>query len=105
MPQAAKPQKLDKLHHVAVAVSNIQEALNWYTKQFHCRVKYQDDTWAIVEFANISLALVLPEQHPPHFAVLGDPSQYGQPKTHRDGTRSVYVKDPSGNNVEILALE
>ena len=68
-------------------------------------VKYQDETWALLEFANIRVAFVLPEQHPPHFAVLGDPAAYGQPKTHRDGTRSVYLQDPSGNNVEILALK
>jgi catechol 2,3-dioxygenase-like lactoylglutathione lyase family enzyme len=97
-------QKLDTLHHVAITVSDIQKTLDWYTKRFHCTVKYQDETWALVQFANISLALVSAEQHPPHFAIIGDPSDYGQPRKHRDGTRSVYVKDPAGNNVEILAL-
>jgi catechol 2,3-dioxygenase-like lactoylglutathione lyase family enzyme len=100
----AKPQ-LDTIDHVAVSVTNVQETVAWYTKNFDCTVKYQDETWALVEFANIRVAFVLPEQHPPHFALLGDPAQYGEPKTHRDGTRSVYVKDPSGNNVEILALK
>jgi catechol 2,3-dioxygenase-like lactoylglutathione lyase family enzyme len=100
----SKPQ-LDTIDHVAVSVTNVQETVTWYTKNFDCTVKYQDETWALVEFANIRLAFVLPEQHPPHFALLGDPAQYGEPKTHRDGTRSVYVKDPSGNNIEILALK
>jgi hypothetical protein len=53
----------------------------------------------------VSLAFVLPKQHPPHIAVLGDPDSYGKPEKHRHGTRSVYVKDPAGNNVAILALE
>ncbi|MGB8323253.1 MAG: VOC family protein [Candidatus Acidiferrum sp.] len=97
--------KLDTMHHVAVAVSNVKETVDWYTKHFDCNVGYQDESWALVEFANIRLAFVLAEQHPPHFALLGDPAAYGEPKKHRDGTRSVYLKDPSGNNIEILALE
>jgi catechol 2,3-dioxygenase-like lactoylglutathione lyase family enzyme len=96
---------LDTMHHVAIAVSNVKDTVAWYTKHFGCKVGYQDETWALVEFANIRLAFVLPEQHPPHFAVLGDPEKFGQPKKHRDGTRSVYLKDPAGNNIEILALD
>jgi catechol 2,3-dioxygenase-like lactoylglutathione lyase family enzyme len=97
--------KLDTMHHVAVAVSNVKETVDWYTNRFDCKVGYQDESWALVEFANIRLAFVLSEQHPPHFALLGDPAAHGEPKKHRDGTRSVYLKDPSGNNIEILALE
>lgn len=95
--------KLDTMDHVAVAVSNVKETVDWYTKRFDCKVGYQDESWALLEFANIRLAFVLSEQHPAHFALLGDPAAYGEPKTHRDGTRSVYLKDPSGNNIEILA--
>jgi catechol 2,3-dioxygenase-like lactoylglutathione lyase family enzyme len=105
MAEAQQAPKLDTLHHVAVAVTNLKETVGWYTSQFDCRVTYQDETWAIVQFANVSLAFVIPTQHPPHIALLGDPSAYGTPQKHRDGTRSVYVKDPAGNNVEILALE
>jgi catechol-2,3-dioxygenase len=36
--------------------------------------------------------------------VEGDPTVYGTPTQHRDGTSSVYLKDPDGNNVEILAV-
>ncbi len=104
MADAQTSLKLDTLHHVAVAVQNVKETVDWYTSHFDCKVTYQDDTWALVQFANVSLAFVLPAQHPPHIALLGDPANYGEPKTHRDGTRSVYVKDPAGNNIEILAL-
>jgi catechol 2,3-dioxygenase-like lactoylglutathione lyase family enzyme len=104
-PETKAKLQLDTVDHVAVSVKNVQETVDWYSKNFDCTVKYQDETWALVEFANIRLAFVLPEQHPPHFALLGDPAQYGEPKTHRDGTRSVYVKDPSGNDIEILALK
>lgn len=105
MFETAKTQKLDTLHHVAITVSNVKATVDWYLQKFACKVKYQDETWAILQFANVSLAFVLAEQHPPHFAVIGNPAEFGDPKQHRDGTRSVYVKDPDGNNVEILALQ
>ncbi|HXM95970.1 MAG TPA: VOC family protein [Candidatus Dormibacteraeota bacterium] len=104
-PKSTGTKKLDTMDHVAVPVGDVKRTVEWYTKNFDCKVAYQDETWALVEFANIRLAFVLPAQHPPHFAVLGEPAAYGAPKTHRDGTRSVYLQDPSGNEVEILALK
>ena len=95
---------LDTIDHVAISVSSVKDTVDWYIKHFACKVSYQDETWALVAFANIRLAFVVPEQHPPHFAILGDPARFGEPKKHRDGTRSVYLKDPAGNNIEILAL-
>jgi catechol 2,3-dioxygenase-like lactoylglutathione lyase family enzyme len=105
MSATTEAKQLTTLDHVAVSITNVQDTVDWYRKHFDCTIKYQDESWALLEFANIRVAFVLPEQHPPHFAVLGDPAAYGQPKTHRDGTRSVYVKDPSGNDIEILALK
>lgn len=59
----------------------------------------------MLKFANTSLALVLPEQHPYHFAIITDDlSPYGEAVLHRDGTASVYIKDADGNNVEMLTL-
>jgi catechol 2,3-dioxygenase-like lactoylglutathione lyase family enzyme len=95
---------LDTMDHVAVTVADIDETVDWYRQHFQCKVAYQDETWALVEFANIRLAFVLASQHPDHFAVIGNPSAYGEPKKHRDGTSSVYIQDPNGNNVEILEL-
>ncbi|HVO58454.1 MAG TPA: VOC family protein [Dongiaceae bacterium] len=95
---------LDTLHHAAIRVKDVKETVDWYTQRFRCTVEYQDATWAMLAFANARLAFVLAEQHPPHIAILGDPAAYGEPKQHRDGTSSVYVKDPNGNNLEILAL-
>jgi len=95
---------LDTLDHVAVSVRDVAESVKWYTSRFKCRVIYQDATWALLEFGNVRLAFVIPEQHPPHIAILGDPAAYGEPQTHRDGTSSVYIKDPDGTDVEILAL-
>ena len=97
---------LDALHHVAISVNDIAQAVDWYTKTFQCKVSYQDATWAMLEFANLKLALVLPEQHPPHLAfVHPEAEKFGTLKAHRDGTRSVYVRDPAGNSIEILAQD
>jgi catechol 2,3-dioxygenase-like lactoylglutathione lyase family enzyme len=97
---------LDSIHHVAISVQDIAAAVDWYRQHFHCRVTYQDDTWAMLDFANMKLALVIPSQHPPHLAfVHPQAEQFGALKTHRDGTRSVYVKDPAGNAVEVLAQD
>jgi catechol 2,3-dioxygenase-like lactoylglutathione lyase family enzyme len=95
---------LDTLHHAAIRVKDVKETVEWYTQRFRCAVEYQDATWAMLAFENVRLAFVLPEQHPPHIAILGDPTTFGEPKLHRDGTSSIYVKDPDGNNVEVMAL-
>ncbi len=59
----------------------------------------------MLKFANIHLALVLPNQHPEHFAITReDIVPFGTPFPHRDGTSSVYIHDPDGNHIEMLQL-
>ena len=95
---------LDAIDHLAISVNDIGTAVDWYRKHFKCKVTYQDATWAFLEFGNIKLALVIPEQHPPHIAFVSENAEtYGILKQHRDGTRSLYVDDPAGNSVEIMA--
>jgi catechol 2,3-dioxygenase-like lactoylglutathione lyase family enzyme len=97
-------QDLDAIHHVAISVGNIQEAVDWYTEQFKCRVQYQDDTWAMLLFANIRLALLAEDRHPPHVGLVRpDAEKFGPLRPHRDGTSSIYLRDPAGNAVEVLA--
>lgn len=94
------------IHHVAIPVTDVAEAVAWYTGNFQCRLAYQDATWAFLEFANLRLALVIPSQHPAHIAfVHPEAERFGTLKAHRDGTRSCYVKDPAGNAVELLAQD
>lgn len=94
---------LQSLHHVAISVSDISRAVEWYTHRFTCELVYQDATWALLKFANIHLALVLPEQHPPHIALLDShAADYGPLTLHRDGTRSIYIQDSEGNQIEIM---
>ena len=98
-------EKLDTIHHTAIQVQDIAKSVSWYTENFNCEVDYQDESWAMLEFANTFLALVLPHQHPYHFAITqNDLSIYGIASEHRDGTSSVYIKDADGNNVEMLKL-
>lgn len=95
---------VDKIDHIAISVDDIEKAVTWYRNTFNCEVKYQDETWAFLRFANIDLALVIPGQHPPHLAfVREDAEKFGTLETHRDGTKSCYVKDPAGNSVEVMA--
>ena len=97
---------LNTIDHVAIPVADVATSVAWYRERFQCEVKYQDDTWALLAFANIRLALVIPAQHPAHLGfVAPDAEKFGALKTHRDGTRSCYVSDPSGNSIEMLAAD
>ena len=96
---------MEGLHHIALTVSDIGAAVDWYRTEFDAELAYQDETWALLKFANIGLALVLPEQHPSHIAVVRDDAEkYGPLTPHRDGTASAYVQDPWGNTIEIMCL-
>jgi catechol 2,3-dioxygenase-like lactoylglutathione lyase family enzyme len=94
---------MTRIHHVAIPVNDVASAVSWYRGAFNCSVSYQDSSWAMLDFDNLSLALVSQGQHPAHIAVT-DPraERFGTLVAHRDGTRSVYVRDNSGNAVEIL---
>lgn len=97
------PSKLDTIHHVAIPVPNVAQAVEWYTSRFNCCVDYIDDTWALLAFSNTKLALVLPHEHPSHFALTRpDANKFGDLVTHRDGLHSVYITDAFGNSIEVL---
>jgi catechol 2,3-dioxygenase-like lactoylglutathione lyase family enzyme len=98
--------ELDLIDHIAIPVADVPSAVDWYKREFHCEVTYQDDTWAFLKFGNVKLALVIPSQHPAHIAFASpEAEKFGPLKLHRDGTRSCYVTDPAGNSVEILAAD
>ncbi len=97
---------MDKIHHIAIQVEDVNKAVEWYSRQFDVELAYQDESWALLKFDNISLAIVVPGEHPPHFAVEDDEAEkYGELTPHRDGTASIYINDPFGNAVEILKTE
>ncbi len=92
------------MHHVAIAVDDVEQAVRWYQERFRCKITYQDATWALLQFSNMQLALVIPSQHPPHIAFEHPHAErFGPLHTHRDGTRSTYIADSAGNPVEVMA--
>ena len=93
------------LHHVAIVVKDISTSVTFYTVTFDAKVLYQDKTWALLSLnSRTNIALVLKDQHPPHIAIVTDIATVcaSELKTHRDGIRYKYIKDPSGNVIEIL---
>jgi catechol 2,3-dioxygenase-like lactoylglutathione lyase family enzyme len=97
---------MDRIHHIAIVVPEIEMALDWYQSQFEVKTCYVDDSWALIKFDNIELALVLPGKHPPHIAIeRNDAELHGCLTPHRDGTASVYTNDPWGNVIELLKID
>ncbi len=105
-PPNSEIDKLDSMDHIAIEVNDVNEAAAWYAERFQCRIDYRDETWALLSFANIRLALVTRGQHRPHLGFKrSDAEMFGPLKTHRDGTRYIYLEDPAGNVVEFLAAD
>ena len=102
-------EHLETIDHIAIPVTDIAAAVAFYTARFRVAVDYQDDSWALLRFANTKLALVMPNQHPPHVAVERaniDADAGTQPiAIHRDGTRSLYIEDPWSNVIELLETD
>jgi len=102
-------EHLETIHHIAIPVTDIADAVAFYTARFRVAVDYQDESWALLRFANTKLALVMPDQHPPHVAVeradLETEADTRQIANHRDGTRSLYIEDPWSNVIELLETE
>lgn len=93
-----------KLHHVAINVSNIKKSVEWYVKNMHATIDYEDDTWAMLSFGEVKLALTVASQHPPHIGFeVSSFKDFGEGveiKMHRDGSFYLYLEDPDGNVLE-----
>ena len=94
---------MEKIDHIAIVVTNINHAVNWYTKNRDCEVIYQNESWADLQFENIKLALVLPHEHPAHIAFVDESIENGT--KHRDGSESIYEHDTFGNIIERIKYE
>lgn len=100
-----------EMDHVAVPTTDVPGLADYYVREFGAQILYADDTWAFLRVGQGKLALVRPEQHPPHVALRVDlPTLEAAAKragipidTHRDGTAGIYVTDPAGNVVELIA--
>ncbi|HWP44704.1 MAG TPA: VOC family protein [Blastocatellia bacterium] len=100
------------LDHSAVISRDMDADVEFYLQLgFTVETRYED--WAMLRDARgAGLALLSPAgNHPPHFA-LRAPSRrfieqigerYSRPALeHRDGSISVYIKDPSDNWLEMI---
>ena len=92
-----------KVDHIAIQVDSPRKAVEWYMENFSAELLYVDDTWGFVEFENVKLAFVIKKQHPAHFAFEVKELEGG--KVHRDGSTSVYKRDPWGNIYELVKYE
>ena len=92
-----------KLDHVALQVEDPKEAAFWYQRNFGAIILYADATWSFVQMQNIKIAFVVKEQHPAHIAFEVEEFEEGdRVKKHRDGSESVYKRDPFGNIYELI---
>lgn len=98
------------IDHVAVPSNDVRKSVEWYAGRFGAEVIYEDKTWAFLKMGEVKLAIVSPQQHPPHVAVRVDEQQLHDAARehgveidkHRDGTAGIYLKDPYGNAVELI---
>ena len=91
-----------KIDHIALQVDNIRESVQYYNTMYNSTTIYEDDTWAFLQFDNIKLALVVEDEHPYHIAFVAENIDSDKTVKHRDGSESYYLKDPSGNTIEII---
>jgi catechol 2,3-dioxygenase-like lactoylglutathione lyase family enzyme len=98
------------IDHVAVPSKDIAASVNWYVSRLGASILYRDATWAFLKMGNTKIAIVRPEQHPPHVAVSVTESELEKWATeagmkidlHRDGTKGIYISDPGGNAIELI---
>lgn len=94
---------MDNIDHIGIQTNCIKESVIWYKKMFNCKVLFEDETLALIEFKNTKLALVVPDEHPPHIAVKrNNLEEFGTPVKHRDGSESVYINTPDDNTFELI---
>lgn len=110
--------KLKRLGHVAISVSNIEKAAQFY-QNLGMELVWQDSDWAYLKAGADGLALLSPSypQAGPHFGFIFDDRSemetcYEELKAqnihvtniheHRDGTASFYGKDLDNNWFEYL---
>jgi catechol 2,3-dioxygenase-like lactoylglutathione lyase family enzyme len=94
---------MDSMRYVTVPVTEIKAAIGWYCNRFEVQILHEEKSWAMLRFANVDVALVLPGEHPPLLAIeRPDAEAFGKLQRHRDGTASVCVTDPAGNLIEVM---
>ncbi|MBI1870080.1 MAG: VOC family protein [Chlamydiae bacterium] len=124
-PQSFPP--LLGLRHIALKVKNLKSSEAFYTQVLGFKLEWRPDAHNLYLTSGrdnlalhetVSLGNVSLESPLDHLGLLvKDPEEVDQwsvhlkkmgisltqePKTHRDGARSIYFKDPDGNLIQIL---
>jgi len=99
-----------EMDHVALQTRDVAASVRFYVENFDAEVLYEDATWAFLRMGQGKLALVSPEQHPPHVALRVSEATLAQAAAragkqidkHRDGTIGIYLDDSQGNVIELI---
>jgi catechol 2,3-dioxygenase-like lactoylglutathione lyase family enzyme len=116
------------VRHLALRVRDLKRSLDFYTRIMNMRIEWQpdaDNAYLTSGSDNLALHQTSPPAGPAepagaldHFGFLvATPDEVDgwardleargvelvqQPKTHRDGARSIYFRDPDGNLIQLL---
>ena len=99
-----------KYHHTAVHTTDVKTSVDWYVENLQAKILKQDSDWAMLMIGGMTLALTLPDLHPPHIAFEVDnldkfPCYRNEIKMHRDGSYYYYQETPDGTIIEWLYWE
>jgi len=97
-------------HHTAVHTKDVAASVDWYVENLKAKILKQDEDWAMIMIADMTLALIHPNNHPPHIAFevssLDEfPCYPNEIKMHRDGSHYYYQETPDGTIIEWLYWE
>ena len=98
---------MHKVDHIAIRVSDLDLAQEWYEKMLGAELQFKDQYYRRMLLNNTTLALIDENRYPDnHIGVLVEDfdqlPNVGTRIEHRDGTVGVYVKDPFGHMVEYI---
>tara|TARA_R100001480_G_scaffold19227_1_gene28666 strand:- start:422 stop:754 length:333 start_codon:yes stop_codon:yes gene_type:complete len=98
---------MDIIDHIAIKVSDLEQAEAWYMEHLDAQVTYSDHKYVRLKAGNTNIALINEKYYPhAHIGILvSDKDKLpdnGTRVEHRDGTIGVYVKDPFGNYIEYI---
>ena len=122
-----RPAAIPALHHVALNVQDLESCERFYTELLGMRVEWRpdaDDVYLTGGQDNLALHRVPSGIEPASaqrldhigfvihdigevdewfaFLRLNNVPIVKEPKTHRDGARSFYCRDPAGNTVQLI---
>ena len=96
-----------KLDHIAIKVSDVEEATKWYCNKLNVNVIYETDSYKQLQLENTILSIIDENRYEhAHIGIFVDKiedfPEDGVIIEHRDGSTGCYTMDPSGNCVEFI---